>query len=86
MYKLKKLFYYLFNDPKYIKSYLNYKIKSNQSIFLVFFRYIFGIFSNSVTNTNKSSLLFVYDLELNPLTFNFGQHLANAIIYAKKIL
>ena len=84
MRKLKKFFYYLFNDPRHINSYLNYKIKSNQSIFLVFFRYIFGIFSNSVTNTNKSSLLFVYDLELNPLTFNFGQHLANAIIYAKK--
>ena len=82
MNKIKKLFYYLFNDRKYIQSYLNYKIKSNQSILFIFFRYIFGLFKSK--KTNNSNLLFIYDLELNPLTFNFGQHFANATIFSKK--
>ena len=82
MNKLKKLFYYLFNDRKYIRSYLDYKLRSNQSIFFVFFRFIFGISLKS--KVNDSNLLFIYDLELNPLTFNFGQYLANAIIYSRK--
>ena len=81
MKKLKKLFYYLFNDRKYIQSYLHYKMKSNQSFLFIFFRYISGLFKSS--KINNSSLLFVYDLELNPLTFNFGQHFANATIYSK---
>ena len=81
MNKLKKLFYYLFNDPEHISSYIKYKMRSNQSFFFVIFRYFFG--SSSYYNVNKSNLLFIYDLELNPLTFNFGQHLANATIYLK---
>lgn len=81
MKKLKNLFYYIFNDREYIKSYLNYKIKSNQSILMIFFRYISRLFKGS--KINNSSLLFIYDLELNPLTFNFGQHFANATIYSK---
>lgn len=81
MNKIKKLFYYLFNDREHISSFINYKMKSNQSIFMVFFRYLFGSLSRS--NINKSNLLFVYDLDLNPLTFNFGQHLANATIYSR---
>ena len=82
MKKLKKLFYYLFNDFNYLKSYFSYKLRSNKSIFFILFRYIIGNFSNSKAISN--SLLFVYDLELNPLTFNFGQHLANAVIESKK--
>ena len=82
MNKLKKLLYYLFNDPDYISSYIKYKMRSNKSFFFVILRYFFGI--SSFSNINKSSLLFVYDLELNPLTFNFGQHLANASIFSKK--
>ena len=57
-------------------------MRSNKSFFFVILRYFFGI--SSFSNINKSSLLFVYDLELNHLTFNFVQNLANASIFSKK--
>ena len=81
MKNLKKFFYYLRNDPKYILSFLNYKIKSSKSLFFVFIRYLFAL--SKIPIRNNSNLLFVYDLELNPLTYNFGQYLANATIYSR---
>lgn len=78
---IKKLIYYLFNDREYLKSIINYKLKSSNFTLLIIIRYFLNILKK---NNKKDALLFVYDLELNPNTFDFGVHLANATIYLRE--
>ena len=49
-----------------------------ENIFFSFLKKFYNFFFNALQKKNKKNLAFIYDLEMNPITFDFGHFLVQA--------